>query len=210
MALSPNAPFQLETLPEDMRVLRQALSATLKGIQDPPKIRSEQRILNLACGRADETGVLADTFGAEAGKLEIVGADIRSAEIEEARLRWKTPAYGDIHTRFHVEDGNRFLDAMSPNEKFDLTFMRHQNFWNDPRLWTRMFEGGLQQLSDDGLFVITSYFDLEHQLACQKMATLGATKVADLRNMDSRNLSDAPGKSVDRHIAVFRKSLSRA
>ncbi len=137
-----------------------------------------------------------------------MGADIRDAEIEEARLRWKTPTHSDVHTRFHVEDGKRFLDAMSSNERFDLTFMRHQNFWNNPKLWARMFEGGLRQLGEDGLFVITSYFDVEHELACRKLAALGAVKVADHRNLDSRALADAPGKSVDRHIAVFRKPLS--
>ena len=130
------------------------------------------------------------------------------AKIDEARLRWKTPNHGDIHTRFHIEDGKRFLDAMSTNERFDLTFMRHQNFWNNPKLWARMFEGGLRQLGKDGLFVITSYFDVEHKLACRKLEALGAVKVADHRNLDSRALADAPGKSVDRHIAVFRKPPS--
>ena len=71
-----------------------------------------------------------------------------------------------------------------------------------------MFEGGLRQLDEDGLFVITSYFDVEHELACRKLAALGAVKVADHRNLDSRALADAPGKSVDRHIAIFRKPLS--
>jgi len=207
MALTPNAPFQLEDLSEDMNILSKALRESLQGVPNAPAGRSERRILNLACGRADETGVLADIFGGE-HQLEIVGADIRDAEIEEARLRWKTPTQSDVHTRFHVEDGKRFLDAMSSNERFDLTFMRHQNFWNNPRLWARMFEGGLRQLDEDGLFVITSYFDIEHELACRKLAALGAVKIADHRNLESRALADAPGKSVDRHIAVFRKPLS--
>ena len=207
MALTPNAPFQLEDLSEDMNILSKALRESLQSVPDALAARSERRILNLACGRADETGVLADIFGGE-HRLEIVGADIRDAEIEEARLRWKTPTHSDVHTRFHVEDGKRFLDAMSSNERFDLTFMRHQNFWNNPRLWARMFEGGLRQLDENGLFVITSYFDVEHELACRKLVALGAVKVADHRNLNSRALSDAPGKSVDRHIAIFQKPLS--
>ena len=207
MALTPNAPFQLEDLSEDMNILSKALRESLQGVPNAPAARGERRILNLACGRADETGVLADIFGGE-HQLETVGADIRDAEIEEARLRWKPPTQSDGPPRFHVEDGKRFLDAMSSNERFDLTFMRHQNFWNNPRLWARMFEGGLRQLDEDGLFVITSYFDIEHELACRKLAALGAVKIADHRNLESRALADAPGKSVDRHIAVFRKPLS--
>jgi len=169
------------------------------------KAGTEQRILNLACGRADETGVLADVFGRNAERLEIVGADIRSAEIEEANLRWRTVKEGDMQTRFHVEDGKRFLATMSSSDRFDLTFMRHQNFWNDPVLWGRMFEAALRQLSDDGLFVVTSYFDVEHKLACRKLADLGAVKIADHRNPGSRELSEAPGKSIDRHIAIFQR-----
>lgn len=205
MPLQPNLPFSFEHLPEDMTLLKKALRATLAGLpvlQDP---RREQRILNLACGRADETGVLAEVFGSQAGALEIVGADIRAPEIEEANKRWNTREGCEVQTRFHVEDGRRFLDRLSSNDRFNLTFMRHQNFWNDPVLWGRMFDGALRQLSDDGLFVITSYFDREHELACKKLEKLGAIKVAEYRNPLSRALADAKGKSIDRHIAIFRR-----
>jgi len=203
--LQPNLPFSFEDLPEDMALLQKALRATLAGLpglQDPGH---EQRILNLACGRADETGVLAEVFGSQAGALEIVGTDIRAPEIEEASKRWNTREDCDVQTRFHVEDGRRFLDSLSSNDRFDLTFMRHQNFWNDPALWGRMFDGALRQLSDDGLFVITSYFDREHELACKKLEKLGAVKVAEYRNPLSRALADGKGKSIDRHIAIFRR-----
>ena len=205
MALNPNTPFLSTDLPRDMDILRRALRATLDGIPNASEAGSEQRILNLACGRADETGILADVFGDRGARLEIVGADIRSAEIETARQRWRTSKDDDIQTRFHVEDGKRFLASMSGSERFDLTFMRHQNYWNDPTLWGHMFDGALRQLSDDGLFVITSYFDVEHEMACRKLTALGARKVAEYRNPHSRELSDAPGKSIDRHIAVFRR-----
>ncbi|MBJ06649.1 MAG: hypothetical protein CMO40_05950 [Verrucomicrobiaceae bacterium] len=205
MSLDPNTPFLTTDLPKDMDILRDALRSTLSGIPAAGKAAAEKRILNLACGRADETGILAEVFGKQAARLEIVGADIRSAEIESARQRWRTSKNNDLQTRFHVEDGKRFLASMSSRERFDLTFMRHQNYWNDPVLWGAMFEGALHKLSEGGLFVITSYFDLEHDMACQKLTALGAHKVAEYRNPRSRELSDAPGKSVDRHIAVFRR-----
>ena len=55
MALIPNAPFQVDTIPEDMKVLRTALRETLRDIPGAPVKSGERRILNLACGRADET-----------------------------------------------------------------------------------------------------------------------------------------------------------
>jgi SAM-dependent methyltransferase len=205
--LKPHTPFSFEKLPEDMTILGDALRNALSGVQECGSGHDEKRILNLACGRADETAVLADVFGGGADRLEIVGADIRSAEIEEARKRWATVNSSEIQTRFHVEDGHRFLASMSSRDRFDLAFMRHQNFWNDPGLWGRMFDGALRQLNDDGLFVITSYFDKEHELACRHLAKLGAVKVAEYRNPRSRLLRDAPGKSIDRHIAVFRRQV---
>lgn len=212
VSLQPNIPFSIRDLPEDMEILKKALHSALRKAPPvsptPAPGRAGRRILNLACGRADETGVLAEVFDPKAAPLEIVGADIREPEIAEAELRWKPNPGSHIHTRFHAGDGERFLDSLSSREQFDLAFLRHQNFWNDPKLWSRMFDGALHQLSDDGLFVITSYFDKEHELACKKLAELGAVKIADHRNPLSRKLADAPGKSIDRHIAVFRRPPS--
>jgi SAM-dependent methyltransferase len=188
-----------------MAVLKQALRTALAQSPSAATPAAQRRLLNLACGRADETAVLAEVFGAGTSDLEIVGADIRGPEIEEAARRWRTPAGTGIQTRFHREDGRRFLQTMSSHDRFDLAFLRHQNFWNDPDLWGRMFDGALQRLNDGGLVVITSYFDQEHELACQKLASLGAEMIAEHRNPLSRALTDAPGKSVDRHIAIFRR-----
>lgn len=205
MSLQPNLPYSFRELPEDLAVLKRALRAALRDRIPGARPASERRILNLACGRADETAVLAEVFGAGAEDVEIVGADIRAAEIEEAARRWQTSPGSRVQTRFHHDDGQRFLEAMSSSERFDLAFLRHQNFWNDPALWRRLFARSLEQLDDSGLFVITSYFDKEHELACEELARLGACKVAEHRNALSRPLPGTPGKSVDRHIAVFRR-----
>lgn len=205
--LKPHLPPAFRDLPGDLNALRVALNKTISSLDAPLVGNPDQRrILNLACGRADETGVLSEVFAGDASSLEIVGADIRAPEIAEAAQRWCTSRDSDIQTRFHVADGQRFLDNLSNNDRFDLAFLRHQNYWNDPGLWGGMFEGALQQLEEDGLFVITSYFDKEHELACAKLKDLGAVKVAEFRNPISRALADAPGKSVDRHIAVFRRA----
>jgi len=203
--LQPNLPFSFLELPEEIGTLKIALQSALAAVPEVEKPNLAPRLLNLACGRADETAVLAEIFRGEGGGLEIVGADIRAAEIEEAQQRWRTGSDDDIQTRFHVDDGRRFLASLGSADRFDVAFLRHQNFWNDPALWGRMFDGALRQLNDDGLFVITSYFDKEHRLACEELARLGASKVAEYRNPLSRAFTGAPGKSVDRHIAIFRR-----
>ena len=52
---------------------------------------------------------------------------------------------------------------------------------------------------------ITSYFDREHELAMACLSQCGGRKLADLRNPHSRQLDDAPNKSVDRRLAVFAR-----
>ena len=56
----------------------------------------------------------------------------------------------------------------------------------------------------NGLLVITSYFDHEHKLALAALQAMGMEVVESRRNKASRALKDAPGKSVDRWVAVLR------
>ena len=60
---------------------------------------------------------------------------------------------------------------------------------------------------DDGLLVITSYFDKEHQLALEALQGLGADLIETKHNPLARKLQTA-GKSVDKHIAVLRRTSS--
>ena len=53
--------------------------------------------------------------------------------------------------------------------------------------------------------MITSYFDKEHRLALRALESLGMEVVSNRRNTRSRALSDAPGKSVDRWVAVLKR-----
>jgi hypothetical protein len=189
----------------DMGQLHRVLSETLRQSGHPLPGPEHRRLLNLACGRADETGVLADVFGKDAGRLDIFGADLRAPEIEEARTRWKSNPDSGIHTQFESGDGLQILDNLDDDQQFDVAFLRHQNFWNGNDLWQGMFDRSLHRLTGDGMLVITSYFDLEHRQACAALKRLGAIQVANFRNPKSRLISAKHQKSVDRHIAVFRK-----
>ena len=65
--------------------------------------------------------------------------------------------------------------------------------------WTEVLGG----LKPGGLLAITSYFDREHDLASACLLQLGARRRAELPHPRSRPLPDAPGKSVDRRLALF-------
>lgn len=156
-------------------------------------------MLNLACGRADETGALAAAL-APAELSYCLGIDLRSTAIEEASRRWQLD--GGV-LEFRSGDASS-IDRMKQLPPFDFIFIRHQNYWHHPAVWDRLLGNALPLLSPDGLLACTSYFDREHELLKASLKTRRAELLWDVRHPHSRPLDDAPGKSVDRRLAIFR------
>ncbi|NNM28495.1 MAG: hypothetical protein HKO57_03180, partial [Akkermansiaceae bacterium] len=132
MELESAAEFSFRKTPADLAGLQAALRKTLAAAGPRPAPGDHRRILNLACGRADETGVLADVLGAGSASLELVCSDLRAREIAEARERWDQRGHPAVETRFIAEDATRLFDRHALPEEFDVAFLRHQNFWNGP------------------------------------------------------------------------------
>lgn len=185
------------------RILRQVIPAAGGA---PAGTGDTARILNLACGPCRESSalvrVMRDLRGP--GGIRFVGADIRAREVAEAAERARALAAPDAQFEFLATDCATIDRHRELGEGFDLTFLRHQNYWNDPRTWRRIFEAGMSRLHDDGLLVITSYFDHEHTLAVRAIEQAGGQLITSVANPLSEPL-DTPGKSVDRHVAVFRR-----
>ncbi|MES2735746.1 MAG: methyltransferase domain-containing protein [Verrucomicrobiota bacterium] len=176
-------------------LLRESLQPNLKAAND-------LRILNLACGRCDEAETLV-SVGQEltpGGQVEMIGADIRIREIRQAR-----ELHAHLPAKFLIEDATKMDQHKELGDDFNLVFLRHQNFWHGQELWKKIFDQGIAKLRPDGMLVITSYFDVEHKLALKALEALGMEVVSNKRNKASRALSDAPGKSVDRWVAVLRR-----
>ena len=183
------------------------------------------RILDLACGDCREADALGDAFSemkAEQapndGKpldIKLTGIDVRAREISNAKRRFggkreDEKTGGKREAEFLTGDASK-LDQhkqLGDGEDFDVVFMRHQNYWNGDRTWEEIFDQALNKLDPEGRLVITSYFDKEHQLALDAIQKLGGELIVTERNEESRALKDAPGKSIDRHVAVFRKKES--
>ncbi len=157
-------------------------------------------VLNLACGRADESGVIAAAlFPAEIGYY--LGMDLRAEAIAEARMRWALPG-GVIEFRCGDASG---IHSMKELPAADFIFIRHQNYWSDPATWDRLLGNALAVLAPGGILACTSYFDHEHQLLKASLKTRGAEILWDVRHLMSRPLPEESGKSVDRHLAIFGK-----
>ena len=188
------------TLAQDMVRLKALLK---EGLQPNLKAKDGMRILNLACGRCDEAETLV-TVGkelvGETNPVEMIGADIRIREILQAREH-----HANLPAKFLIEDATQISRHKELGEDFNLVFLRHQNFWHGQELWKKIFDQGIARLDENGLLVITSYFDVEHRLALDALKAIGMEVVSNKRNTASRALKDAPGKSVDRWVAVLRR-----
>ncbi|WP_035611507.1 class I SAM-dependent methyltransferase [Haloferula sp. BvORR071] len=193
-------PFTYPGIAEDVARLRELLGLGLRAAAwSPPPAPA---ILNLACGRADETGVLLAAAAPLARELFYLGIDLRPPEIAEAKARWLPTAPPGWQLEFRAGDASR-TDRMQQLPPFNLVFIRHQNYWHDPDTWLVLFRNALGSLKEGGLLVITSYFDREHELAMACLGQCGARKLADLHHPHARPLPDAPKKAVDRRLAVF-------
>lgn len=118
-------PFSYPGIAADIQRLGVLLSKTLALAEWEP--RGRIAVLNLACGRADETGVLAAALApAEIGFY--LGIDLRNDAISEAKARWELPA-GEIDFR---EGNAAAIGRIEGLPKFDLVFIRHQNYWHEP------------------------------------------------------------------------------
>jgi hypothetical protein len=188
-------------IPTDLKQLRKLLRETVGG--KLPAGAKDLRILNLACGACDEAETLIDVGrDLTGGSVEMVGADIRIREVLEARKR-----FSNLPAEFLLEDATQIGQHKELGNDFNMLFLRHQNYWHGRELWKKIFDQGLTKLDDNGLMVITSYFDKEHRLALEALQKLGMEVVENRRNTESRALP-TEGKSVDRWVAVLRKKTS--
>ena len=189
-------PFSFEGIDGDIRRLGTLLDEVFRLAE--LRFAGKLAVLNLACGRADETGVLAAAVApAEIGFY--IGMDLRGDAIEEAKRRWDLPG-GEID---FLEGNAAMIGRMEGLPEFDIVFIRHQNYWHEPMVWEGILEEALAALKDGGYLICTSYFDLEHELLVASMRERGVRLLANLLNHTSRPVPDAEGKSVDRWVAVW-------
>lgn len=191
----------LSLLNDDLQKLKLLLTPLIA--ENLPSENDSIRCLNLACGRADESGIIKDILAPRTEQLQIIGVDIRQRELDVARSRWKS----DPHTSytFLYHDATKLHLITELAEPCDIILMRHQNYWNGATTWQNIYDSALLRLSQDGILVITSYFDKEHLQAVRAIQQLGANLITTIQNPQSRPILDAPNKSADRHIAIFKK-----
>lgn len=200
-----------EDLARLRRMLRKVVSDDDEAVRRRLAEGGERRILDIACGECREAETLADfiaELSSPEAEIKLTGIDVREREIADAARRFggkrETPAGGKRESDFLVGDASKLDRLKELGGDFDLVFLRHQNYWNGARTWEEIYDHALSKLDDEGRLVITSYFDKEHELALEAIQRLGGELIRTEFNPETRKL-ETPGKSVDRHVAVFRR-----
>jgi precorrin-6B methylase 2 len=191
----------------------EAVKRRLERAAKPRPGADEIRVLDIACGECREAEVLGDFVaelkGTPEAAVKLTGIDVRAREIADAarkfgKRREARDEQGRREFEFLTGDATKLGNHAELGGDFDLVFLRHQNFWNGARDWEEIFDHALAKVGDEGRLVITSYFDKEHALALEAIQKLGGELIHTEFNEETRALA-TPGKSVDRHVAMFRK-----
>ena len=103
--MDPAIPFSYPGIDSDVRRLGALLDLGLRATEWRP--RGKAAVLNLACGRADETGVLLDAVAPRAAEMFYLGIDLRPPEIAEAKARWVRAAPPGWQLDFRAGDASR-------------------------------------------------------------------------------------------------------
>ena len=205
-----------EDLERLRRMLRKVAGDDIETVRRRLESRDEARILDIACGDCREAEVLSDFVaelkGTPESAVKLTGIDVRAREIANAekkfgRRRGPDGKRGKREFEFLTGDATKLRGHAEMGDDFDLVFMRHQNYWNGVSTWEKIFDQELEKLGTDGRLVITSYFDKEHSLALEALQRLGGELIRTEFNPETRELS-TPGKSVDRHVAIFKRKGS--
>lgn len=196
----PAIGFSFPGIAGDVTRLRDLLRDALRLLKLAPP--AAPNILNLACGRADETGSLLEVLRSGTTGGHYLGLDLRAAEISEATRRWRPSSHALDAIEFRVADAS-LAHHWPAKTSFDFIFIRHQNYWDAPTVWDQIFRHALTHLNPTGALIFTSYFEREHELAIAALQTQGAHLSLNLPHAESRSLADAPGKSVDKRLAIM-------
>jgi SAM-dependent methyltransferase len=205
-----------EDLERLRRMLRKVAGDDIETVRRRLESRDEARILDIACGDCREAEVLSDFVaelkGTPESAVKLTGIDVRAREIANAekkfgRRRGPDGKRGKREFEFLTGDATKLRGHAEMGDDFDLVFMRHQNYWNGDSTWEKIFDQALEKLGTDGRLVITSYFDKEHSLALEALQRLGGELIRTEFNPETRELF-TPGKSVDRHVAIFKRKGS--
>ena len=173
------------------------------------------RILNLGCGKCYEAFVLSGYFGGKPDGFDsenvlLVGVDIDAKEIAGAKHEYARHDFSERVTKWVEQPNYRFIhgDARRLRElvdgEFDVVVARHPNVAEIPDTWYTIFRESNDLMRPAGLFLATSFSDIEHRMLEERVQKAGY-KIA----LSTPNAYAIPTShkevSIDRKLLLARK-----
>lgn len=174
----------------------------------PPQGR-QTKILDLACGVCEEGIVLSaffggGSFGNSNENVKIIGVDIKKKEIEDAISSYSKSGVLQPNYEFITGDATNLDQYQQIPSEVDAVVIRHQQISVNEDVWTKIFQQALQGVNKEGIVIITSFSDIEHEILIEALQKLDCEIVINESNPYAKPLSDEE-ISLDRNIAIIKR-----
>lgn len=201
---------------ESRRLFWDMLVTTVaKAGYEPPQDKQTQ-VLDLACGRCGEGIVLSaffggNDFGSPSDRVKVTGVDVSQKDIDRAIKDNEKPNFSKSITTYYLPPNFEFIvgDATDLSkypqvpQKADVVVIRHQQISDNEQLWTKIFRQALERVTSEGIVLITSFSDVEHEMALQALQKLPCDVVITQTNPYAKP-SNQKEVSLDRNIAIVK------
>lgn len=165
------------------------------------------QILDIACGVCREAELLIKFFGngspeSDGQDVNLIGVDIDQSKIDAA-IKFNSSNNFKNQTSFICRDATKLDEYPEIPDQVDLIMIRAQQISNSRQIWTEIFGQAIKKLTTNGIMIVTSYSNEEHQMLKDATKDLPFQIVIDETNPHSR-ISDGHGPDM-KVLVVKRK-----
>jgi SAM-dependent methyltransferase len=184
---------------------------------EPPQGR-KTKVLDLACGIFEEAGTITSYFGGSIGpNIHNNNVDIIAVESDERMIDpAKENIPHDIKNNYKVllADATKLEDNSDVPDLFDVILIRHQQMFKsiNPKerkqtelTWQEIMRQGINKLADNGIFIITSYTEDEHEGLLNFLEDEECKIINAGENEFAEPLG---GGGIDKYVVVLKKGLA--
>ena len=180
-------------------------------------IPNSARILNLGCGRCEEALVLSGYFGSkpfgfDSKSVKVVGIDIDPKKIEKSEQLYESIDSNNKIIKFVKNSNYTFIEGDARklrrlvNGEFDIIVARHPNIAEKEDMWRNVFVESRKLIKSCGLFIGTSYSNIEHQMFEEQVQKAGYKILLSKENSHATPISRYLDMAIDKRILLAKRN----